>query len=170
MESRKSSVFYRDGEYLEETTSLEDYCADWERHPPPFSQKRALVEKVALISRLMHGGGVCHRDFYICHFLLDRTVDKSESTGWPRLFLIDLHRALCKRRLGRRWIEKDVAGLYFSSREIGLTRRDLLRFVRVYADAGLRDTLQRQGQFWNRVVSKGEALYRRLGNPGRVNP
>ncbi|MDR2213497.1 MAG: lipopolysaccharide core heptose(I) kinase RfaP, partial [Pseudomonadales bacterium] len=49
--------------------SLEDYCRDWPRRPPPFTEKRELLAQVAQLSRLMHGGGVCHRDFYLCHLL-----------------------------------------------------------------------------------------------------
>ena len=37
--------------------------------------------------------------------------------------------------------DKDLAALYFSALEIGLTKRDFLRFLRVYFAAPLRQTL-----------------------------
>ncbi|MST95428.1 MAG: hypothetical protein EXS33_09225 [Pedosphaera sp.] len=32
--------------------------------------KRALLEKIAALARTLHEGGVNHRDFYLCHFLV----------------------------------------------------------------------------------------------------
>jgi len=152
---------------LLDTVSLEDYCRHWNVRPPDVSIKRALLEKVASISRRMHAAGICHRDFYICHFLLQRGSEQRPAEKEPRLYLIDLHRALIKKHLGRRWIEKDIAGLYFSSKEIGLTRRDLFRFMRSYRDCSLRETLTRDHRFWSQVSDKGDALYSKLGNPLR---
>jgi len=131
--------------------SLEDYCRHWREQPPDWSAKFRLLEKVARISRVMHNAGICHRDFYLCHFL--RMTDGS-------LALIDLHRALSKEKLGRRWIIKDLGGLYFSSKDIGLSRRDLLRFVRCYTGLPLREALKQKG-FWRSVVARGEKLYRK---------
>jgi heptose I phosphotransferase len=166
--SRQSFLVTRE---LLNTISLEDYCFNWHIEPPAFTIKRSLIEKVAEISRRLHQAGICHRDYYICHFLLESGWESARAPQSgrvePRLYLIDLHRALIKGRLGRRWIEKDIAGLYFSSRETGLTRRDLFRFMRVYRGTSLRKTLERDREFWNRVQEKGDALYRKLGNPLR---
>ncbi len=85
----------------------------------------------------MHGGGVNHRDFYICHFLLHLPVDARA----PRLSLIDLHRAQVRRSTPRRWRDKDLAALYFSALEIGLTQRDRLRFLKTYFARPLRSVL-----------------------------
>ncbi len=57
-------------EELSPTVSLEDYALDWDSHPPPVRLKRALITSVAEAARKMHQGGVNHRDFYLCHFLL----------------------------------------------------------------------------------------------------
>ncbi len=57
-------------EELAPTISLEDYCLGWAQHPPSLRLKRALLVAVAQAARRMHLGGVNHRDFYICHFLL----------------------------------------------------------------------------------------------------
>ncbi|MDR3214113.1 MAG: lipopolysaccharide core heptose(I) kinase RfaP [Azoarcus sp.] len=128
-------------EELAPTVSLEDICRDWPRTPPPPALKRALIARVANMARRMHEGGVNHRDFYICHFLLH-----TEPPPVPkalRLSLIDLHRAQVRASPPpSRWRRKDLAGLYFSALDIGLTRRDLLRFLRAYLNGPLRRVLR----------------------------
>jgi heptose I phosphotransferase len=160
--SQESFIVTRE---LENTVSLEDYCSDWQQKAPAFTVKKALIEKMAAISRRMHQAGVCHRDYYLCHFHLLAGTEEQEREQGPKLFLIDLHRALIKRNLGKRWLIKDIAGLYFSSMETGLTVRDRLRFVRVYGNGSLRETLERDREFWDAVVQRGQSLYNKLGNP-----
>ncbi|MDR0634466.1 MAG: lipopolysaccharide core heptose(I) kinase RfaP [Azoarcus sp.] len=128
-------------EELAPTVSLEDYCRDWPRTPPSPPLKRALIARVADMARRMHEGGVNHRDFYICHFLLH--TEPPPTPDALRLSLIDLHRAQLRAcPPPPRWRRKDLAGLYFSALDIGLTRRDLLRFLRIYFNAPLRRTLR----------------------------
>lgn len=127
-------------EELAPTVSLEDFCRDWPLRPPPPGLKRALITRVATMARRMHTGGVNHRDFYLCHFLLH--LDPAPTPVSCRLSLIDLHRAQLRTRTPRRWRDKDLAALYFSALGIGLTQRDLLRFLRVYFDRPLRDILR----------------------------
>ena len=152
---------------LTDTVSLEDYCSTWKAEKPSFSVKKALIEKVAMISRKMHEAGICHRDYYLCHLHLQKGSELQPDKSEPLLFLIDLHRALIKRNLPVRWAVKDIAGLYFSSMEVGLTARDRLRFARAYSNAGLRESLERDKIFWNAVVRRGQSLYEKLGNPLR---
>jgi hypothetical protein len=76
-----------------------------------------------------------------------------------RLFLIDLHRMQLRRQTPMRWKVKDIAGLYFSSMDIGLTQRDLLRFMVAYRGKSLRDTLK-EDAFWNAVLKRGRSLYK----------
>ena len=151
-------------EALEQTASLEDFCADWATHPPASKAalrlKRALIERVATIARRMHASGINHRDFYICHFLLDVSADVYEQPPQAlRLSLIDLHRVQLRRRTPLRWVVKDIGGLYFSSMRIGLTRRDLYRFMKVYRDSTLRATLREDGKFWSRCRLRAFSLY-----------
>lgn len=131
--------------------SLEELCLQWPTHPPSFAEKRALILEVATIARTMHAGGICHRDFYLCHFL------RREKDG--RLVLIDLHRALCKRHLGKRWVVKDLGGLYFSAMDCGLTGRDVLRFLRSYRQGSLRAILGSEAGFWHSVATRALKLY-----------
>ena len=67
--SKQSFVVTRD---LGKTISLEDLVKDWPQKPPPVQLKRALIRETAHIGRVLHSNGVNHRDFYLCHFLLDR--------------------------------------------------------------------------------------------------
>ena len=148
-------------EELKPTASLEEYCQDWLSNPPPPTVKRALVQRVAEIAKTLHDNGIIHRDLYICHFLLDMACAPLDDQGkLADLFLIDLHRATQNRQIRRRWRVKDVAGLYFSSMDIGLTGRDRLRFMSVYSGQNWRDTLQSQQRFWNQVQRRGKSVYR----------
>ncbi|MCC6680350.1 MAG: lipopolysaccharide core heptose(I) kinase RfaP [Phycisphaeraceae bacterium] len=134
-----------------DSPSLETLCADWKTNPPPFDFKRKLIAAVARIARTLHAGGINHRDFYLCHFLLDPATSSQ-----PRLILIDLHRAQVRRRTPRRWQVKDIAGLYYSAMDAGLTQRDLLRFIAIY---GRRDRT-----FWNAVRRRARWTHRKEHN------
>jgi heptose I phosphotransferase len=139
--------------------SLEDVVKTWHIRPPTFSLKRKLIEEVARIARTLHQSGVNHRDFYICHFLLDTTqgLDKINDKN-VKLHLIDLHRAQIRRLTPQRWIIKDLAGLYFSSKHIGLTQRDFYRFMKAYTLKSLRE-IRDSNHFWQKVRLRGERLY-----------
>jgi len=146
-------------EELINTVSLEDFCRNWPAEPPRPHLKRSLIEKVAIISRQLHNNGVNHRDFYICHFLLDLGSITSPVTSEKLiLYLIDLHRVQIRSRTPRRWLEKDVAALHFSSMAIGLTRRDRLRFMKAYRDRPLRRILAEERAFWHNVERKAQTL------------
>ena len=152
-------------EELAPTVSLEDYCRGWITVPPAPTFKRALILRVADMARRMHGGGVNHRDFYICHFLLHLPVDANA----PRLSLIDLHRAQVRETTPRRWRNKDLAALYFSALEIGLTRRDFLRFLKPYFAAPLRDVLRDESALLRHLANESVRLtarYQRKYAPG----
>lgn len=146
-------------EELAPTISLEDYTANWLEQPPQPALKRALIAEVARMAGDMHRAGVNHRDFYICHFLLH--TDKPVTASDFRLSLIDLHRAQVRSDTPARWRNKDLAGLYFSALDIGLTRRDKLRFLRGYFKAPLRDVLASQASLLNWLERRADKLYDR---------
>ena len=77
-----------------------------------------------------------------------------------KLYLIDLHRAQIRRSTPKRWVIKDLTGLYFSSKDIGLTQRDLYRFMKMYRNKPLREIIGSEKTFWQKVVERGEQLYR----------
>lgn len=146
-------------EELSETLSLAVYAEKWPRQPPTFCERRALIREVATIARTLHAAGINHRDLYICHFLLDRSASATPAS--PRLFLVDLHRAQIRPRVPMRWRVKDLASIYFSSLDIGLTRRDVLRFLQVYFDQPLREVLRDECALLNKVSRRAVRLYRR---------
>lgn len=108
---------------------------------------------------MMHRAGVNHRDCYICHFLLhtDRPVTPDDF----RLSVIDLHRAQTRASISRRWRDKDLAALYFSALDIGLTRRDKLRFLRGYFQQPLRQILAEHATLLRWLEGKANKLYER---------
>lgn len=142
------------------TVSLEDFARDWPTERPETLLKRKLIDKVASIARILHENGVNHRDFYICHFLLDiDSVGTREGDGSPILYVIDLHRAQIRNRVPVRWRVKDISGLFFSSMDIGLTSRDYFRFLKGYRKKSLRNIFRDDRVFLNRVYRKALALY-----------
>jgi heptose I phosphotransferase len=142
--------------------SLEDLCGRWVAQPPSFALKRALIVRLADISRRLHGAGINHRDFYLCHFLLDVSVPVTAASVAERpLYLMDLHRAQIRARVPRRWLIKDLGGLYYSALDIGLSRRDILRFVRAYGGRPLRELLGADLPFWRAVMRRAGQIYRR---------
>ncbi len=146
------------------TVSLEEYCSQWQENPPqtPAQQrfKRWLIRETARIARAMHGSGANHRDLYLCHLLLEIGADsQGPAPDRSKVYVIDLHRMQLRRRTPKRWLIKDIAGLYYSSMDIGLTRRDLFRFITAYDGKPLRDALSDNQQFWHRVERRALNLY-----------
>jgi len=152
-------------EDLINTVSLEEYCASWPTNKPSFAFKLKLLNKIADVSRTLHTHGIGHRDYYICHFLLQKNAaGQVDVNTEPHLSLIDLHRTLINPHLPQRWIIKDVAGLYFSAMHIGLTRTDLLRFVKRYSNKTLGAALTEDKNFWQAVSERAIKLDKKV-NP-----
>lgn len=147
-------------EALEGRASLEEFCADWKEAPPAFRLKLLLVKKVAEVARTLHENGLNHRDLYICHFLLEtEKLPLFLKEGEIRLELIDLHRMQFRQQTPFRWKVKDVAAIYFSSMDIGLNRKDLFRFIRLYSGKPLRQELRENREFWSQVQQRAKKLY-----------
>jgi heptose I phosphotransferase len=143
-------------EELQSCISLERYCEDWQDSPPSPKSKWTLIERLGQIARAMHENGVNHRDFYLCHFLLKQPWDGAE--GKLHLYVIDLHRVQIRGSTPSRWVVKDIGSLWFSAMLIGLTKRDLFRFMRVYRSSSLRQTLKQDALFWDEVETRANAL------------
>jgi heptose I phosphotransferase len=149
-------------EDLNPARSLEDVCRDWQHTPPKVAFKRALLARIAEVTRTLHTHGINHRDYYLCHFLLDTACERSTlDPAELRIFLIDLHRVQFRKRVPRRWRIKDLASIYFSALDSGLTRRDCLRFIRIYTSGPLRESLSRDKRLWRQVEKRAARLYRR---------
>lgn len=149
-------------EELSGVVSLEDYCRPWREQPPTYALKKALITRLALVCRRFHERGLNHRDFYLCHFLLPESAgcDPAGVADSP-LYLIDLHRAQIRHRVPRRWLIKDLASLYYSALDIGLTARDVVRFLRLYQGGSVKNELRNNAGFWQQVRRRAIATYKR---------
>lgn len=133
---------------LENKISLEDFCTAEPK------EKRQLIRHIAGMAREMHAAGVNHRDFYLCHFLMDIGTEAD-----PVLHLIDLHRAQVRHTVPDRWLVKDLGGLLFSAFDKQLTPRDLLRFIAEYRGQSPAEVLRNEAGFWHRVRKRAVRLY-----------
>lgn len=142
---------------LMDTINLEDYFrSEGSVH---FALKHYLIKTVAKMARTLHENGMNHRDFYLCHFLVDK---KSLHQPNPTVYLIDLHRAQIRSKIPLRWRVKDIGGLYFSTMDLPFTQRDYLRFMQTYTQKSLRRMLNENQFFWRWVVRRGKRLKAKL--------
>ena len=111
---------------LGDITSLEDVCADWKTNPPDAQFKQQVMIKMAQLATKMHGAGLCHRDFYLCHLALKKAA---LAQGEVNLILIDLHRMMLNQTSGGGAVIKDIAGLIFSTMDCGFTDHDWALFL-----------------------------------------
>ena len=139
---------------LQNKIPLEDFCRNWKENPPPEKLKHEIIDRLAETCAKMHFAGLNHRDCYICHFLLDEKI--FEETGKVSLCVLDLHRAEIRKVIPRRMRIKDLAGIFFSSMDAGLTKRDALRFIAVYSKFGKLDS-----KLWGDVLHTAIKLYRK---------
>lgn len=148
-------------EEISNTCSLEELCAYWIHVPPSFSLKHRIILQVANIAQTLHENNVIHRDFYLCHFLIDIAIAKNNMASEDvRLYVIDLHRTQLHRRKSLHWIIKDIGSLYFSALDINLTARDVIRFMCAYSRKTLRELMQ-DHLFWLMVEKRAKMIYRR---------
>lgn len=143
--SQQSFVITQD---LGEIVSLEDLCADWKSKPPQPEFKHRLVVALAQLAARLHGAGLCHRDFYLCHFVLKKA---ELADGKTDLILIDLHRMLTGQASSGSAVMKDIAGLYFSAMDCGFTAEDWALFRQHY--------LPQSADFWIKVEARANKLY-----------
>lgn len=130
--------------------------------------KYAIIRSLAKTARMLHENGINHRDFYLCHFLMDQAAIKNPA-AFVKLYVIDLHRAQIRKKIPKRYQEKDLAGLYFSSfpgvqvnKKSPFTMRDYYRFMESYSQKSLRDTLTQDKNLWAAVSRKAHALYHKI--------
>ena len=152
---RQSFIITED---LQQTISLEDYCVNWLDSRPQLSERKALICKVAEIASVLHSSGICHRDLYLCHFLLHK-----DEPNFPKISVIDLHRALIRGELPKRWVIKDIAGLYYSALNIGRTRWDIQLFIWQYGKLNKNYSFRENSNFWMQVKEKAMRMYKKLG-------
>jgi UDP-glucose:(heptosyl)LPS alpha-1,3-glucosyltransferase/heptose I phosphotransferase len=143
--SMRSFVMTED---LGDIVSLEDLCADWQTNPPDERFKQKLIQALAQLAAKLHSAGLCHRDFYLCHFVLKKQTLAQDSIN---LYLIDLHRMLQGQSSNGIAVMKDIAGLYFSAIDSGFSEEDWLLFRQYY--------LPQSSAFWRQVEQRAQQLY-----------
>jgi heptose I phosphotransferase len=122
--------------------------------------KRAFLNEIARIARILHENGMNHRDFYLCHFLVkNRDWSQWQPGDELKLVLIDLHRVQFRSRVPERWLIKDLGGLLFSALDAELTRNDLFRFANIYRQRRLRKIISNERNFWKKVFANARKLY-----------
>jgi len=135
--------------------------------------KWSVVREVAGISRTLHTNGINHRDYYLCHLRIDLQSCVGDAKK-PRIYVMDLHRVAVRSQTPQRWLVKDIAGLLYSTlhstRKIGLTRNDFLRFVSVYDNRSWRQSLTENRIFWRRVLERVKRTHQRGSDSGPALP
>jgi len=132
----------------------------FERYSVGIKAKHHILASLATIARELHGAGINHRDFYLCHFMLKAQfiADRHQT---PEIYLVDLHRAQLRPQVPERWLVKDLGGLLFSSLNLQFTQRDHLRFLRVYFAQDLRALLAEQKVLLEKITERAQITYRR---------
>lgn len=121
----------------------------------PVAGAVALARDLARYVRRMHDAGIMHRDLHGGNILVQVGVD-----GVPRLFFIDLHRALRLPRLSGGMRRRDLAQLCNS---LAVRSAQKIRFLHEYCRAGMpldARALQRPIQDLARRLEKRRVLSR----------
>ena len=134
-------------EDLGDILTLEDVCKAWLEAPPNKADRAAVLIALAQLAAKLHRAGLVHRDFYLCHFVVKKHAFES---GHLNLHLIDLHRMQHGLQPNSHGVLKDIAGLYFSMQQIGLTEQDLAMFKQSY--------MPQSEQFWQKVAVRANKL------------
>lgn len=118
-------------------------------------EKKRILKNLADITRKMHSAGLNHKDFYLCHILVDSR---------ERLYIIDLHRVDVRSTVGKRWMVKDLAALLFSSLELPLTHGERLAFYKRYMQinrlsAGDKTLIRRIIKKCNKIARHTRSIY-----------
>lgn len=142
---------------LLETISLEEALQKGKFQELNFPIKKRFIEKVALISRNLHKNGINHRDYYLCHFHVDKNMDIEKEIS-----LIDLHRAQLRSFVPARWASKDIGGLFHSAMGFKLNERDFYRFIKTYFQCSLKEALETHSRF---IQTSRERAFRMFMKP-----
>jgi len=163
---------------LQSTVDLEHWLAELERWPHKAERlklKRAIIHQLGDIARRLHGNGMNHRDFYLCHFRLDMSKGNPlPSVDNIKLYLMDLHRVGQHKSLPERWAVKDIAGLLYSalfdSDGIVLNRGDIIRFIKAYTGETAHSAVLSHRDFWRKVLQRIMRTYKKDHGESPVLP
>jgi heptose I phosphotransferase len=106
--------------------------------------KAGLIAELVRLTKLLHDRGYVHRDLYLCHFFIPAAMIASRNVRWAgQVVLIDWHRLARVRLLPTLRRAKDLGQLLFSAQLPGITKRDVVRFWRLYRGDKSRPVLRR---------------------------
>jgi heptose I phosphotransferase len=147
-------------EALEPSVPLDELCSPSTLKNIGVLQRRKLVKRIAEITRVMHENGLNHRDYYLCHFLIEDTNKSQKFFSIEQtISLIDLHRMQIRKRTPRRWKHKDLSALYYSAVNSGFNQRDAFCFMREYKRGFLKQILNDDPSFWESVKLEAKNLH-----------
>ena len=141
-------------EELVNMISLEDLTKDPQKYNLTTQMRKRLISTLGWTVGAMHRLGLNHRDCYICHFLFN--LDNLD-----KLYVIDLHRAQIREKIPYRYQIKDTAGIYFSSMDLKLNIKDVIRFVRAYSQKSFKFEMANNKKFWDDVAHTATKLYKK---------
>lgn len=159
-------------EALDERVEVEDFLKEMDHLPTSqrLALKRKIVTSVADAARRMHGAGMNHRDFYLCHF----HIMERDWAGWGvkeevRLPLLDLHRAQIRGSVPERWLMKDLGALLFSAIDCKISDRDIVVFLKTYLGEEWRKKLSEDEKLWSGVLRRAAGFYmKHRGQPAKL--
>lgn len=131
-----------------------------QQHSLSAKQRFVLTKRIAQLARAFHLAGINHRDFYLCHFMLKDAMEGN--ADWD-VYIIDLHRAQIRSKVPKRWLVKDLAALYFSSMSLPISKKDRLRFLKIYFNRPLPEIFQQYKELLSAVYNRAKRLYRKHG-------
>ena len=147
-------------EALEPTAPLDEVYNSNTLEDLDINQRRKLVKRLAKITRIMHENGMNHRDYYLCHFLIEATEETEKNIFIEQVIsLIDLHRMQIRKRTPKRWRHKDLSALYYSAINSGFNQRDAFCFMREYKQGFLKQIINDDPSFWESVKLEAKNLH-----------
>ncbi len=169
--ARRESFVIMDA--LEERIEVEDFLKEMDDFPvsQKLALKRAIIREVADAARRMHGAGMNHRDFYLCHFhILERDWSEWQLGEKIHLPLLDLHRAQIRNQVPHRWLVKDLGALLFSAIDCKITDRDMIAFLKVYLGEDWKREFLDRPQRWSSVARRALHFYQKHRGEKAVLP
>lgn len=135
-------------EDLGDITSIDTLLNEWQISPPSNEIKHHLIIAIANLAAKMHGAGMVHRDFYLCHLAI-KNSDLMQNNFY--LMVLDLHRVAQNQAANGNMVMKDMAGLLFSGIQCGLTDADWAIFKAYY--------LPQNDAFWINAQKRANKLF-----------
>lgn len=122
---------------------------EWLTTQPTEGELYSAVKAMARLTRLMHGSGLHHQDYYFDHLYIPLNSDTE------KIHLIDLGRADQKNPLTEYWVVKDLAQWNYSARHLAPEFRNL--FFEFYFGSIAQPVLNR---LMRRIQKKTAAIAR----------